>query len=161
MTEELPSVYRGATRARPVGWTVMRAPAAALMAMIYASGCGGAVVPATQRPPDPVATPIAQETAPSDPLDQAVIAFEGGHSRKQIKTALDKALTMYGLERTAENYSRAGSALVGLRQSAASDGCGHCSEMEILAAMISAGKLGNMTFPDAAAWAVTAIQALE
>jgi len=84
----------------------------------------------SQDGPGRPATPPARSSAPSDPLDQMVIAFQGGHSRAEIQSRLDKAMQLYGLAITPENYSRAGSALVTLRKEVGP------SEMEILSYMI-------------------------
>ena len=79
-------------------------------------------------------------------LDQAEIAFVGGHSRAQIKERLDEALGLYGLPITEENYSRAGSTLVALRKANGT------SEMEILDHMVRSHVSGvKISFPEAAA----------
>jgi len=50
------------------------------------------------------------------PLDQMSISFDGSPSRSQVQAALDPVMEAYGLELTEENYSRAGSTLVVLKQ---------------------------------------------
>ena len=82
---------------------------------------------------------------PSDPLEQMEIAFVGSYSKDQIKARLDRAMDLYGLSKTKENYSRAGSALVALRK-----GIGP-HEMDILDHMIRSHVKGvNIDFPKAA-----------
>lgn len=91
---------------------------------------------------------------PDDPLDQMVIAFNGSYSKIQIKERLDKAIDLYNLPRTKENYSRAGSTLVALRKET-----GH-TEMDILAYMIRSHVQGvNMDFPSAAGLAASFLSA--
>lgn len=103
-------------------------------------------------------TPRPDPTLPSGALEQAAIAFEGNHSASAIKARLDEAFGHFGLETTDENYSRAGSALVALRQSAQDRGCDSCSEMEILSHMLrSSAWEAGMDFPDAAAFSLEAI----
>ena len=72
------------------------------------------------------ASSIKDKTA----LEQMEIAFEGGYKKEEIKARLDKAMELYGLTLTEENYSRAGSTLVGLRQK------NRTMEMGILSYMI-------------------------
>ena len=82
---------------------------------------------------------------PENPIDQMVIVFKGSYSHTQIKERLDKALQLYDLPKTNENYSRAGSVLVVLRKE-----CGH-REMDILSYMIRSHVPGvKMDFPSAA-----------
>ena len=93
------------------------------------------------------------DTVESDSLGQMEIAFEGGYKRQEIQRCVDTALTAYGHPLTEENYSRAGSALVGLRKQLG------VPEMSILAYMIRSHVPGvQMTFPDAAGIAATAIK---
>ena len=49
-------------------------------------------------------------------LQKMEIAFDGSYTIKQIKPKLDRAMQLYGLASTEENYSRAGSALVTMRK---------------------------------------------
>lgn len=130
-----------------------------LMVLVLVAACGTrSPAPAPTQPP-PAATVAPAPTLSSDPLDQAVIAFDGQHSRAEIKAALDAAFAIYGLQPSDENYSRAGSTLVALRQQAVAKGCTRCSEMEILAAMTAGGDgFAGLTFPQAAAWAVTVLE---
>ena len=73
------------------------------------------------------------------------IAFEGGHKKEEIKARLDKAMKLYGLTLTEENYSRAGSTLVALRQK------NRTKEMDILSYMIRSHVPGvKMHFAEAA-----------
>jgi hypothetical protein len=87
-------------------------------------------------------------TAAMPALDQAVLAFEGGFTRQEIRERLDVALRLYSLSATEENYSRAGSALVALRKQNGTP------EMAILGYMIRSHVEGvNLSFPEAAAFA--------
>ncbi len=82
---------------------------------------------------------------PSDPLEQMEIAFEGNYSKDQIKARLDRAMDLYGVAKTAENYSRAGSVLVALRKEIGP------REMDILDHMIRSYVPGvAIDFPKAA-----------
>ena len=81
-----------------------------------------------------------------DALGKMELAFVGGHTRGQIKRQMDRAMRLYGLPITEENYSRAGSALVALRKQNGT------AEMEILEHMIRSHVPGaKLTFPTAAA----------
>ena len=82
------------------------------------------VASATTRnnPPPPREPPVAKMSA----LRQMEIAFKGKHSHATIKLRMDQAMRLYGLPRTEENYSRAGSVLVALRRKTG------VSEMDIL-----------------------------
>ena len=63
--------------------------------------------------PESATAPAAPDTPlPSDPIAQAEVAFVGKPSQQAIKAALDKAFQLYKLQLTADNYSRATSALV-------------------------------------------------
>lgn len=89
----------------------------------------------------------------SDPLEQASVAFEGRPARAEVQGQLDRALDMFDLARTDENYSRAGSVLVTMRQRAFDRGCRSCTEMAILDHMIrSRAQVVGMEFSEAAAW---------
>ena len=63
-------------------------------------------------------------------LQQMELAFVGNYTQTQIKTRLERAMRLYGVEVTEENRSRAGSALVTARKDSG------YSEMEILNYMI-------------------------
>ena len=80
---------------------------------------------------------VAQMTA----LQQMELAFEGGYTQQQIKPRLDKALQLYGLPITEENYKRAGSVLVALREHYGT------KEMDILDYMIRSYVPGGMMLP--------------
>ncbi|HEX2207571.1 MAG TPA: hypothetical protein VHG93_07795 [Longimicrobium sp.] len=83
---------------------------------------------------------------PDDALDQAVLAFVGNPARTEIKSRMDVALRLYGLQPTEENYSRAGSVLVTLRKQNGTP------EMAILDYMIRSHVDGvNLSFPEGAA----------
>lgn len=78
-------------------------------------------------------------------IGQMEIAFEGGYRKEEIKARLDQAMELYGLAMTEDNYSRAGSTLVALRQKY------KAREMDILSHMISSHVPGvDMHFADAA-----------
>jgi hypothetical protein len=99
-------------------------------------------------------TPALCGDVPADPLEQMEIAFKGNYSKPQIKERLDKAMELYNLPRTKENYSRAGSTLVALRNE-----FGH-SEMKILSYMIRSHVPGvKMDFPSAAGLAAAFLSA--
>lgn len=128
-----------------------------LALVLVAAGCSSApsasVATTAPRPTDP---PVA--TIPSDPIAQAEIAFSGNPRQSEIRAALDAAFAIYGLEPTDENYSRAGSALVALRQAAEGDNHPEVTEMAILVAMTAGGGYTGLSFPEAAAFAATAIR---
>ena len=87
-------------------------------------------------------------------LQQMTIAFDGNYSEKDIKDKITEAMVLYNMPITEENYSRAGSVLVALRQQEGIE------EMLILDYMIN--KLYapdiNLTFPGAAALSVTILK---
>ncbi len=87
------------------------------------------------------------------------IAFIGNPPPRSVQPQLDKVLTLYGLDISEENYSRAGSVLVALRQQYYDDrGCIACTEMRILDETIaSGGEAIGLTFPEAAAFAATVL----
>jgi hypothetical protein len=88
------------------------------------------------------------------PLTQAELAFVGGHTRQQIKQGLDRALPLYGLQVTNENYSRAASTLVALRKS------NGVPEMTILDHMIRSHVEGvKLSFPEAAGLSASFLKA--
>ena len=92
-------------------------------------------------------TPVA--ASQSEALRTMEIAFEGRHSKAQIKRKLDIALQLYSLPITEENYSRAGSTLVALSNEYGP------TEMDILDHMIRSHVPGvNITFPNAAGLSV-------
>lgn len=81
-----------------------------------------------------------------DALGMMEVAFEGNYTRADIKPVLDQAMTLYGVPITEENYSRAASSLIALRQENGVD------EMDILSYMIRSHVPGvKLTFPEAAA----------
>ncbi|MDK1046416.1 MAG: hypothetical protein QGM45_12135 [Anaerolineales bacterium] len=94
----------------------------------------------------------ASGQVPTDPLSQMEVAFKGDFTRAQIKSRLDRALQLYRLPITAENYSRAGSTLVALRKEIGPQ------EMDILDYMIRSHVPGvRITFPEAAGIAAAAL----
>ena len=64
-------------------------------------------------------------------LEQMEIAFVGSYSYSEIKNRIDTVMQLYGLSMTNENYSRFGSALVGVRKETGTP------EMDILTCMNS------------------------
>jgi len=103
--------------------------------------------PAT-HPASP-ATTMSSSPALTDPIDRMEIAFVGGYTKQQIKTRIDRVMSLYGLSSTPDNYSRAGSVLVALRKEYGP------SEMDILNYMVSIYVEGvDLSFPDAAAISV-------
>lgn len=62
------------------------------------------------------AEPKVKEEAPSKPLEQMLISFNGSPSMEEIKEALNDAFAATDTAATDENYSRAGSVLVKYRQ---------------------------------------------
>ncbi len=87
-------------------------------------------------------------------LQKMTIAFDGGYSEKEIKDKITEAMVLYNMPITEEDYSRAGSVLVALKQQE------KIEEMLILDYMIN--KLYtpniNLTFPGAAALSVTILK---
>lgn len=77
------------------------AHALAVLASIVAVGCGGS---------------DASSGAPTDPVAQMEAAFEGTPRQSEITAQLDRAFRVYKMPTNDENYSRAGSSLVALRQ---------------------------------------------
>ena len=63
-------------------------------------------------------------------VEKMSLAFEGDYSQKEISERITKAMTLYNTPITEENLSRAGSALVALRQEYG------VNEMDILDYMI-------------------------
>lgn len=102
--------------------------------------------------PTPRTGSSSSDAPPDHPLDQMVLAFEGNHSRAEIKDRMDEAMGLYGVALTEENYSRAGSTVVSLRREYGP------SEMEILDYMIRSHAPGvNMEFPSMAGIAAAAL----
>ena len=143
------------------GWKILALLVGVPVALVVLVGAGlvvlGAVIVAVdpdagKRASAPVAAPTEVQ---SKALDAMVRAFEGNHSRAEIKARMDLAMTLYKLPITEENYSRAGSALAGLQKDFDVD------EMVILDHMIRSHVPGvtTFTFPEAAALSVTFIKA--
>ena len=82
----------------------------------------------------PAPTPVPNETTRAvgvmSALEQMEVAFIGNPRQAEIRAILDRALALYNTPISEENYSRAGSALVALRQKLGP------SEMDILDYMI-------------------------
>jgi hypothetical protein len=113
-------------------------PITVLLALVL--GCG----PGNQAPTEDRATSVSG--FPDNALDQAVLAFVSNPTRTEIKSRLDVALRLYGLQPTEENYGRAASALVTLRKQNGT------AEMAILDYMIrSHVDRVNLSFPEGAA----------
>jgi hypothetical protein len=82
-------------------------------------------------------------------IEMMRVVFYGHHSAEEIKRKMDIAMNLYGVELTPENYGRAGSVLVALREKRGP------TEMAILNYMIkSYTPAVNLSFPDAAGLAV-------
>ena len=95
-------------------------------------------------------TPVAGMSA----IQQMEVAFIGTPRQSVIKARLDEAMRLYGTPITEENYSRAGSALVTLRQEFGP------SEMDILDYMIRSYVAGvNIDFPGMAGLSAAALAA--
>lgn len=94
-------------------------------------------------------------TAPEDlhPLEQMSITFDGTPSRQTIQAALDPVMQAYGTPTTEDNYSRAGSVLVKLKQDVG------IPEMEVLDCMSrQRSRWGPRGFPEGAGYAAYTIQ---
>lgn len=100
--------------------------------------------------PDTAHEAVSNMTA----LQQMTIAFDGNYSEKEIKDKITEAMVLYNVPITEENYSRAGSTLVALKQQHGIE------EMLILDYMIKKLYTPNikMTFPEAAGWSVTVLK---
>ncbi len=86
---------------------------------------------------------IKQEVKDLTPLEQMLITFEGDNKMEDIRNKVIKAMTLYNVELTDENYSRVGSTLVGARKSFG------VKEMDILDYMIENYTPNlKVTFPD-------------
>lgn len=87
-------------------------------------------------------------------IQQMAIAFDGGYSEEEIKSKITEAMILYNVPITEENYSRAGSTLVALRQQQGIE------EMLILDYMIN--KLYTpsvkLSFSEAAGFSVTILK---
>ena len=78
-------------------------------------------------------------------IQQMEIAFEGGYKKSEIKASLDTAMELYSVTRTEENYSRAASSLIALREQNGT------SEMDVLSYMIRSHVPGmKLSFAEAA-----------
>ena len=101
----------------------------------------------------PGRTPAPTTPEKMDALGQMEVAFEGDYTRAQIKQRLEKAMQLYKVPITEENYSRAGSTLVALRKQNGT------KEMAILDHMIRSHVPGvNVDFPSAAGLSAAAIK---
>ncbi len=93
-------------------------------------------------------SPVEQMSA----VEKMEIAFNGNYNKEEIEDRIGKAMILYGLELTEDNYGRAGSALVALRKEYSVD------EMDILDYMIRSYVPGvNIAFPQMAGISVAAI----
>lgn len=130
----------------------MRLPALLTLTTLVLGAIAGCEVENTRAPQNASSSSSTSEGPPEHPLDQMVIAYEGNHSRAEIKARMDEAMGLYGLTLTEENYSRAGSVLVTMRREYGP------AEMDILNYMIRSHAPGTeMSFPDMAAIASTAL----
>lgn len=106
-----------------------------LLALLLLTGCGS---PEVNRTP-------TDDGSDSLALDQMSIAFVGERGRAAIKERIDRAMRLYRLAITEENYSRAGSTLVALRREFGP------TETEILDYMIRSHVEGiEFSFPEMA-----------
>jgi hypothetical protein len=96
---------------------------------------------------------VTSRPAPTDPIATAAERFAGHPRQADIRSRLNIAFAIYGLEATDENYANATAALVALRESAVADGFPRLTEMDILEGMIADGGLPGSTFPEAAGYA--------
>ena len=112
---------------------------AALAVAILASGAGLAWLAASKPPA-------------LDPIAKAAQTFAGHPRQADIRSRLNIAFAIYGLEATDENYASAAAALIALRESAVADGFPQLTEMDILEGMIADGGLPGSTFPEAAGY---------
>ena len=124
-----------------------------LVLLCSALACTSATpVPATAEPTATSVlstTPMATATLRSAALQNMEVAFVGNWSASEIQPVLDRAMLLYGVLPTEENYSRAASALIVLQKEYGP------TEMEILDYMIRSHVPGvNLTFPEAAAFSV-------
>lgn len=138
--------------------------AAALSYIILLSGCapssgnrngnhGSALGNRGVSSSHPPLTPAPTTPAKMDALGQMEVAFEGDYTRDQIKQRLQKAMQLYNVPITEENYSRAGSTLVALRKQ------NGIREMAILDHMIRSHVRGvNIDFPRAAGLSAAAVK---
>lgn len=110
--------------------------------------------PDTDPEPEPATEPPDESSAA---LDRMEIAFVGNPGQEEIRELLEQAFEIYDLEWTEDNLSRAGSALVALRQDAEANGSS-VIEMDILEAMVAGGGLPGFSFPDAAGWMSAALR---
>jgi hypothetical protein len=94
----------------------------------------------------------ANQLRPADPIAKAAQTFAGHPRQADIRSRLNIAFAIYGLEETDENYSKAAAALTLLRESAVADGFPQLTEMDILEGMIADGGLPGSTFPEAAGY---------
>lgn len=103
--------------------------------------------------PRPTNAPRATETF--TPFEAMELAFEGNPSQRQIRAALDPVMEQFDLPLTDENYERAGSTLVSLRQSSEKG----VTEMDILAEMALLETGSDLTFAEAAALTFAGLEA--
>ena len=81
--------------------------------------------------------PVVRPFTAMHPLDQMTSTFAGNHTRTSVKSRVEKAMFVYGLEFAEENYKEVEGALTTLRI------VFEASEMEILSYMIQAFDAGE------------------
>jgi hypothetical protein len=116
---------------RPTGRVVLAFIAAIALSAVVISGCdeeGGSNGTSLESRSSEGSSGAAP---PSDALSQMETAFVGNPNHEEIRADLDKALRLYKVPVTEENYSRAGSSLVALRKETG------VAETEILAHTIT------------------------
>jgi len=118
-----------------------RAIGGAVVGVVLLAGCSAQ--------PDAPAPPAATtESVPLDPLTQMSIAFEGQPSISKIKPLIDAAMQATETPITDENYSRAGSALVGLRKK---NGTKEMTILKCMPSRVDDPRLPELSFPNVAA----------
>ncbi|MGI4790199.1 MAG: hypothetical protein ACRYFS_15280 [Janthinobacterium lividum] len=116
----------------------------AIGALFTLNGCSNDS-PSANTPTDS----ISSQAAP-DELDKMATVFQGGHTRDQIQSVLDQAMSLYGTPINEDGYRRCGSVLVEMTNDKG------MPEMDLLNYMIrikQAAPGGGMTFADGAALA--------
>jgi hypothetical protein len=98
------------------------------------------------------------QLTPANPIAKAAQTFAGHPRQADIRSRLNIAFAIYGLEPTDENYAKATLALVLLREAAVADGFPQLTEMGILEGMIADGGLPGSTFPEAAGYSAFALR---
>lgn len=116
-------------------------PVIALVAAMFIMGVGAMVFFIADESPEE-----------SDAISMLENSFAGGYSGAQIQDSMDKAMVLYGVEQSNENYIMCGAVLTALRFENEKE------EMEILSEMLNAYESGkNDSFEEAAREAARAL----